>query len=49
LVNSDDYAGKKLRIDDSCAHCSDPIAIEVENGRLTRIDPPTTYVQRGGG
>jgi len=49
LVNSDDFKDKKLRIDDSCAHCSDRITVEVEHGRIAQLEPDTVYVQRGGG
>ncbi len=49
LVNSDSYAGKDIRIDDSCAHCSDRIIVEIAAGKITSADPADVWVQHGGG
>ncbi|MEE9161407.1 MAG: hypothetical protein V3U35_00415 [Candidatus Neomarinimicrobiota bacterium] len=49
LVNSDAYAGKDIRIDDSCAHCSDRITVEIAAGEIASVDPADVWVQHGGG
>ena len=49
LVNSDAYAGKNIKIEDSCAHCSDRISVEIAAGVVTQVDPDDVWVQQGGG
>jgi len=47
LVNSD--KDKTMKIEDSCAHCSEKIHVELEGGKITKLGPETVWVQRGGG
>ena len=49
LVNSAAFADKNIRIDDSCAHCSDRITVEIAAGKVTQVDPDDVWVQQGGG
>ena len=49
LVNSSAYTGKIIKIDDSCAHCSDRISVEIAAGEVTQADPADVWVQKGGG
>jgi len=51
VVTSDEHADEDLTflLDDSCAHCSQPIHLEVSGGELVRMEPDTAWVQRGGG
>ena len=35
------FPGERVRIDVSCLDCGDPLAVEMLDGRLTRVDPPT--------
>ncbi len=49
MVNSSASANSTIKINDSCAHCSDPIYVEITGGKITRSDPETVWVQRGGG
>ena len=49
LVNSDDFAGKQIKIEDSCAHCQLPITVEIKAGEITNMDPESVWVQQGGG
>jgi hypothetical protein len=36
--------GDHIRVDSFCHHCAVPIAIELQGGRATRVDPPETLV-----
>ena len=45
----DEYKDVAFRLDDSCAHCSRKIRVEAKNGEITSLDPPTVFVQQGGG
>ncbi len=49
--NDDSGGGKDLTftLEDSCAHGSEPIRVEVRNGEITALDPETVWVQQGGG
>ncbi|MFQ5738734.1 MAG: hypothetical protein ACE5JX_06940 [Acidobacteriota bacterium] len=54
VVTSSDRQGEKyrdvaFRLDDSCAHCSKKIEVEIKNGEVTSLNPDTVYVQQGGG
>jgi hypothetical protein len=50
LVSNDVFApGVTVKIEDSCAHGTDLINIEILNGEIVKMDPPTVFVQRGGG
>lgn len=51
VVTSDEYKkdGDSFRLNDSCAHCSKPITVEVRDGKITHADPETVWVQQGGG
>ena len=49
LVNSNAYADKNIKIEDSCAHCSDAIYVEITAGKLSKLEPETVWVQQGGG
>ena len=49
LVNSKAYADKNIKIDDSCAHCSDRIFVEIVASKITHSDPADVWVQQGGG
>lgn len=48
LVNST-HPNDTLKIQDSCMHCTQPIAMTIERGRVTRISPVSTIVFQGGG
>jgi len=48
LVNRT-YADKKIRLDDSCAHCYLKINVEIDAGKIAALDPETVWVQQGGG
>ena len=49
--NIEDQSSQELtfRLEDSCAHCSKPITVEMHDGEFTTLDPDTVYVQQGGG
>jgi hypothetical protein len=49
--NADGGAGEDLTftLDDSCAHCSQPIRVAIRSGEITALDPETVWVQQGGG
>jgi len=49
--NADGGAGKDLTftLEDSCAHGSQPIRVEIRGGEMTALDPETVWVQQGGG
>ncbi len=49
LVNSKEYADRRITIEDSCAHCSDRIDVEIAKGALVSVRPETVWVQQGGG
>ena len=49
LVNSDAYADKNIKIEDSCAHCSDRITVEIAAGKIIHVDPQDVWIQQGGG
>lgn len=49
LGNSEEYKGKTLTVDDSCAHCSRKIRMEIKDGKLLSQSPENVYVQQGGG
>ena len=49
LVNSSGSADQTIKITDSCAHCSDPIYVEISAGKITKSDPESVWVQQGGG
>ena len=49
LVNSAEYANKKVHIEDSCSHCYLKIDVEVDNALIAKLSPGTTWVQQGGG
>ena len=50
LVSNDVFtAGTTVKIEDSCAHGTEPIYIEVTDGEIVEMVPPTVFVQRGGG
>ena len=49
LGNSEEYKGKTLIVDDSCAHCSKKIRMEIKDGKLLSQTPENVYVQQGGG
>jgi len=49
LLVSSNYTNQRVVIEDSCAHCVERIRLVIENGRLTVVDPPETYVVQGGG
>ncbi|NKB89247.1 MAG: hypothetical protein GKS06_13600 [Acidobacteria bacterium] len=49
MVNSDDYKDSHFTIEDSCAHGYLPITVEIEAAEITRLNPDTVWVQRGGG
>ena len=35
------FPGERVRIDAACLDCGDPLTVEMLDGRLTWIDPPT--------
>ena len=35
------FPGERVRIDVACLDCGDPLAVEMLDGQLTRVDPPT--------
>src|SRR5262244_1472910 len=35
------FPGERVRIDAACLDCGDPLTVEMMDGRLTWIDPPT--------
>ena len=45
----DQYRDVVFQLEDSCAHGSEPISIEVVNGEIKSLDPETVFVQKGGG
>ena len=50
LVSNEGFkAGQTIKIEDSCAHGSDLITVEILDGEIVQMDPPTVFVQRGGG
>jgi len=53
VVTSDDYQkegeSSTFRLDDSCAHGSQPITIEITDGKVTHAEPESVWVQQGGG
>ena len=50
LVSGNNFgSGATIRMEDSCAHGTDLITLEITDGKITRLDPPTAYVQQGGG
>ncbi|MCH7859096.1 MAG: hypothetical protein IID14_05280 [Candidatus Marinimicrobia bacterium] len=49
MVNSAQYAGKTIKIEDSCAHGTDRISLEIMDGAITQQHPETVFIQRGGG
>ncbi|MCH7573956.1 MAG: hypothetical protein IIA59_02415 [Candidatus Marinimicrobia bacterium] len=50
LVSGNNFgSGATIRLEDSCAHGTDLITLEISDGKITRLDPPTAYVQQGGG
>ena len=36
-------------LEDSCAHGSEKISVEIRNGEIAAVDPETVWVQQGGG
>ena len=48
---SEDDGSSDLRfhLNDSCAHCSKAISLEVRGGEITAMDPETVWFQQGGG
>ncbi|MCH8327450.1 MAG: hypothetical protein IID15_02875 [Candidatus Marinimicrobia bacterium] len=50
LVSGDKVAsGATVRLEDSCAHGTDLITVEIADGKITNADPPTVMIQQGGG
>ena len=53
MVTSDEYGGDdeklQFQLEDSCAHGSERITVEVRNGEIASVDPETVWVQQGGG
>jgi len=54
VVTSNDPSGDgssdlRFHLEDSCAHCSKPISMEVRGGEIAAMDPETVWVQQGGG
>lgn len=49
MVNSDKYKDSHFTLEDSCAHGYLPINVEIDATKITRLDPDTVWVQRGGG
>jgi hypothetical protein len=35
------FPGLTVRIDATCLDCGDPLAVEMRDGELVRVDPPT--------
>lgn len=35
------FPGERVRTDVACLDCGDPLAVEMLDGQLTRVDPPT--------
>ena len=35
------FPGERVRIDVACLDCGDPLTVEMLDGQLTRVDPPT--------
>jgi len=48
LVNST-HRNDVVKIADSCAHCTQRIAITIEKGQVKELSPPATLVFYGGG
>ena len=50
LVSGDKFGSSAtIRLEDSCAHGTDLITLEITDGEITKLDPPTAMVQQGGG
>ncbi len=47
LVNS--LSENKIKIDDSCAHCSKRISVVIDKAKITTLEPESVFIQRGGG
>ncbi|MGH9659575.1 MAG: hypothetical protein ACRD96_13590 [Bryobacteraceae bacterium] len=48
LVNST-HATDTLKIEDSCAHCTQRISLKIDGGRLKTATPAEPIVFQGGG
>ena len=35
------FPGRTVRIDATCLDCGDPLAVEMRDGELTRVEPPS--------
>jgi hypothetical protein len=35
------FPGERVRVDVACLDCGEPLTVEMLDGRLTRVDPPT--------
>jgi len=47
LVNS--LSENKVKIEDSCAHCSERISVVIDKAKMTKLEPESVFIQRGGG
>jgi hypothetical protein len=43
------YYDSELVIEDSCAHCTDPIRVVIHPGLRVEVDPPETVILGGCG
>jgi hypothetical protein len=54
VVTSKEHSGDgssdlRFHLEDSCAHCSKPISLDVKASEIAALDPETVWVQQGGG
>ena len=47
--SGNDSSDLRFHLEDSCAHCSKPISLEVKGGEITAMDPDSVWFQQGGG
>nr|MDA8218130.1 organomercurial lyase [Dehalococcoidales bacterium] len=49
LLTAGAYRDRELVIEDSCAHCTDPIRVVIHRGLRVEADPPETMILGGSG
>lgn len=49
MLARSEFMKEKLKIIDSCVHCTTPITLTIDNGQIKEVEPAGALIFRGGG